>query len=1384
MPSSEVESFSDSWEISEEVNERDPIAASSGLLTQQVSSIKDDSDYSHTTLDERDVEYIPPIYFPRNESGWDREHGYASEDPESPTQIYAESNDNRSYQEEGHEKNNNAVHDINFITTDMLMSHSQNRDLILQGTSSVILKGFTDNDDVGEGDDGVPNNTIPNHHSERNVKSIEHNEFNITQATNFSIMSGDTLQVPSQFIPMILTRNANMAAKTVEGQESKDQLISHNSTIATEKSKSDHLSLEYDCPRMNDDVPHQSSTPNSMKSSNENLISLTYDNSGREKSAAIDSVMQDGFERAPLLQATFDDNCIGRNDVDTNNDEHNREDVSLLLEGSFEQCEPHKENRLFPEIKQCSGELKKLMNVDDSNYFFNETQLFVPDEAHDTVSEDKTLTTSQLFSYPSLDPLMTKTRASLNNSEDTAELMIGSLSQSKVSRLSSFPNANINDENDDLITVDRWESFGDSLNEMNKMTYNSINSGQSLVDAYQKPPHEIRGIGIAYENPPSDSAINNTDEEDKHKKPFGMIHGYEAVKRSLTNPRNWSSPDDIEESETNSEREFEERKSKETRVGSVSPHLTKYGRTTRVVSAVSAPTGIARNSVATFHADELESDSDNSGETGKKAFALSQRTETIQRQLGELSEVNVDSIVKNLMRAPTYDNTSLQQKNERLHVENSTLSRKNKELSRLIKSLEHEVTRLNSSLEREKQVSAAMKSELDRLQPLIKVAIDISNRVQQNIPNVFDAGDDQSPPIDVSDSSKGLTRKKVVIKDSDEDSDSSVEENSSLRSKKSDTPRKTLAFPSPKPPLAMTSKIAKASIGPKRKDQKRLKTSTTDYRKPRPNFNEVWKFLKSKGWSHKIGPEPYAEKVYVPPKGNVKIGAKIGIDFFHGHDLYEKAEKLGFQTADYLSDSSDRVPISALKDKGKNKRLNVESSTKDFETKNGDAVHISIGSDSDDADTNVTLDNTILCGPSKALTLFSAKVCGRILISAAKCGDDLKFMRDLFKPLWHCLKDEQSEGWKYERSIGPLSRSYFFVPPRGSGKGALGRDFFTSEESVVLFILNEIREIDKNFLGGPSIEKNFEYLSNFLEEKAIEEDTNAIHAVQTDQRRQRRGTHLASSKANEKCDHNASYVDREDRKRKAVESHRDFDDLNGSNHIATQDGVHILLEMRAKKKSESGIILENCKDHSSPLHAHEPSLIKRKVASFHLSQTPEVQLPLQITSRKDASIYRDNKPFDGLSFFVSGLDDVSCNQIRSLGGSIISDLSGEVLNASNVTRKLFFVSEPTKRRTHKYLLAGSLGAPMLHRCWVNAIFHRFQSKQQTNVFDSVLYSSYRLPLGLSTSSGLFILQKARNAKKWCRPGCQDNGDPLFQGLNIIIALDNQDSEKKWFVCFF
>ena len=57
-------------------------------------------------------------------------------------------------------------------------------------------------------------------------------------------------------------------------------------------------------------------------------------------------------------------------------------------------------------------------------------------------------------------------------------------------------------------------------------------------------------------------------------------------------------------------------------------------------------------------------------------------------------------------------------------------------------------------------------------------------------------------------------------------------------------------------------------------------------------------------------------------------------------------------------------------------------------------------------------------------------------------------------------------------------------------------------------------------------------------------------------------------------------------------------------------------------------------------------------------------------------------------------------------------------------------------------------------------------------------SFFSLPLGLSTESNLYILQRASHAKKW-KGLIANNGNLVFDGLTIVVALEDAEGEKKW-----
>ena len=58
------------------------------------------------------------------------------------------------------------------------------------------------------------------------------------------------------------------------------------------------------------------------------------------------------------------------------------------------------------------------------------------------------------------------------------------------------------------------------------------------------------------------------------------------------------------------------------------------------------------------------------------------------------------------------------------------------------------------------------------------------------------------------------------------------------------------------------------------------------------------------------------------------------------------------------------------------------------------------------------------------------------------------------------------------------------------------------------------------------------------------------------------------------------------------------------------------------------------------------------------------------------------------------------------------------------------------------------------------------------------FLSFSLPLGLSTETNVYALQRASHAKKW-NGLIDESGNLIFTGLAVVITLDDVNAEKKW-----
>ena len=190
--------------------------------------------------------------------------------------------------------------------------------------------------------------------------------------------------------------------------------------------------------------------------------------------------------------------------------------------------------------------------------------------------------------------------------------------------------------------------------------------------------------------------------------------------------------------------------------------------------------------------------------------------------------------------------------------------------------------------------------------------------------------------------------------------------------------------------------------------------------------------------------------VYVPPDGSTHAGTQLGIHFFDDiHQAVEAAIKRGDlpQTSGKAPSPKKSAPPKPKAPKANKKRSPEKPHYPGYTELTNDNP----------------LDDTKLCGKSKILTLESAKAC--IDLVALFAVNDDRFVGSFFQPLWNRLKSQGADAdtnsdinWRYEAFRGDLSRNWCFVPPSSTlgAKGVLGKDYYLTEEQVVLCVLKEV----------------------------------------------------------------------------------------------------------------------------------------------------------------------------------------------------------------------------------------------------------------------------------------------------------------------------------------
>ena len=505
--------------------------------------------------------------------------------------------------------------------------------------------------------------------------------------------------------------------------------------------------------------------------------------------------------------------------------------------------------------------------------------------------------------------------------------------------------------------------------------------------------------------------------------------------------------------------------------------------------------------------------------------------------------------------------------------------------------------------------------------------------------------------------------------------------------------------------------------------------------------------------------------VYVPKDGATHTGTQLGIHFFDNDGVIAAAVERG----DLTVGKTGKTSITNVKSAKPAKSSPVPTKKKKISEQ--PTVHYP-GHTILESDT--PLDDSKLVGKLKLITLESAQASINFLANFMKENDHDRFVGHIFNPLWTRLKDQGSElglNWRYDPYRNTLSpRNWCFVPPSSKlgVKGKVGKDYFISEEHVVLCVLNEISTMKQVSHLVAQHEESFSTIVPVLT-RAVEENLEYKDA--------KRG---ASSSVRTRRIKSTFQPGEQDSPVKKPSP------KSGAKRKSPQQKTESAAKRSASKKRkastkitpETKVGSSTKKQKSLPQHDDEEHLSP----SFHMSQTQAQAVPVSTSSYNRRSPGNNNGPLNGLSFFYSGIDPNFHieEKIKRLGGKIAKHTS---FTNENAHRNAFFLADYTSWRKLKYIYAAALGAPMLHYKWLVDLEKKYKENEATKPFDSELYIKYRLPTGLDLEQGYYPLQRASNARAWDPPGMRrGEGSPIFHGMTIALAID-EVQEHEWYVFF-
>jgi hypothetical protein len=567
--------------------------------------------------------------------------------------------------------------------------------------------------------------------------------------------------------------------------------------------------------------------------------------------------------------------------------------------------------------------------------------------------------------------------------------------------------------------------------------------------------------------------------------------------------------------------------------------------------------------------------------------------------------------------------------------------------------------------------------------------------------------------------------------------------------------------------------------------------------------------------------------VYVPPHGSTKKGAQESVDFYTTEGEVIKAAHLFGHLPDTSGSFNNDFVAHEEESCSTNEPEcsffeNLQVSNIEYNG-NSDELMESQSSEDDNEEKIEGTNDCLLNG--SFFTTKSLQKCARCMKKFCTQLDcDMKHFRSqLWKPIWKILNSQgnldEKLRWTYKRSTGLLvPRTWIYGTPnsRGSRLGKLGIDYFITEESVITCILGEIMKIDPSPLDKASLSK----ISELFPPTNHDEDIDNSATTRSLRKSKRQPENVG------KGDKSVKQARVEKNVTVCVEAEKIT--TYGADSICLSQsavsGVQMLLEMSKTKEGESAFVGKgsstpqvmnidvednrplDAKQNGAPnpdvgtdngplnlaafrkdkfynredvlpafpaqMNSSGNTVCKLPIGHLHISQSPSVSL----NSRNEIVKHRKQSDLlNGFSFLLSGCSHVS-EQVARMGGNVVEAVADISLKRTEVGSKLFFLSEPSCRRRTKYLLAVALGLPMLHYHCLNDLEHgKFLS-----LFDNELYKIWRLPTGLSIFSGVFVLQRARHACVWAPPGLED-GQVIFQGMTLILALEEENLMKDWLV---